>query len=116
MTFVWTTYEGELTLFTIVVGMIALFLLTPRFSVTPAGRSGYLRSLIYLAATMVFVFVAIWAGVAYVDTRECGDPDVDGQCSLGIIEGYVWAATALVVALAVIVTVEVVRRRRTPRL
>lgn len=113
--FIWTTYEGELTLFTIGVGMVALLLLTPSFSATPAGLSGYLRGVSYLAATMLFAFVAFWAGVSYYDRTECAG-DFDGECDLGILEGFVWAAVALVVALSVIVTWEIVRRRRRPRI
>lgn len=46
--------------------------------------------------------VAFFAGVAHFEQVNCwGDPNFDGDCDLGFIDGFVWAAVAVGVAIVV---------------
>ena len=128
--FFWTTYEGELVQFEVVVGLVALVLLVPAFrteSVPLAGRAGkvegnrptltaWARGSLYLCALAAGTFVAFLLGAAHFEATQCNEPG-GGECDIALLEGVLWAGGALLLGVAVIVVTEIrlALRRRAPR-
>jgi hypothetical protein len=128
--FFWTTYEGELLQFEVVLGITALVLLVPSY-VKPAAPSGsvatevdsepgltaWARASIYLCAIAGVTFIAFVIGTAHFEATQCSGPDFGAECDLAGLEGLLWAAGALLLGVVAIVVAEVVRaaRRRTGR-
>ena len=134
--FVWEDDEGELFQFVVLLGIAGLALLTravyepseptpgpgptelapPKqaalatFEMTP-----WARFVAYLAATVVLVFVAFSMGATHFENTECSGPDFGGECDLAGLEGMVWAAGVILLAVIAIPTFEVVRHLRRSR-
>lgn len=118
--FVWTTYEGELLQFEVVLGLVALVLLTPAFlrppdtaapDGSPARQEGahltaWARGILYLCALAVGMFIAFLLGAAHFHATQCNGPG-GGECDIAPLEGMVWAAGALLLGVVVIVIVEI---------
>lgn len=127
--FFWTTYEGELLQFEVLLGLVALVLLTPTFlrstDPTPVASSSprtsggrtlttWARASLYLCALVVAMFIVFGIGVAHFEATQCSGPEFDGECDLAAIEGLLGAAGALVLGVIAILVMEVsgaVRRR-----
>lgn len=117
--FIWTTYEGELLQFEIVLGLVALVLLTPAFlrpdSTAPGGSparlegarlTAWARGSLYLCALAAGMFVAFLLGAAHFEATQCNEPG-GGECDIALLEGMLWAAGALLLGVAVIAVTEI---------
>lgn len=131
--FFWTTYEGELLQFQVVLGVVALVLLTPSFlspptSSEPAGTgqpivrnrralTAWARVGLYLCALTIGMFIAFVIGVTHFEATQCSGLDFDGECDLSPFEGLLWSAGTLLFGLIAIVVTEVnlAPRRRATR-
>lgn len=132
--FFWTTYEGELLQFEVVLGLVALVLLTPSFlrptesphlaaASTPTTLNGqnlttWSRASLYLCALVVAMFIAFGIGIAHFEATQCSGPDFGGECDLAALEGLLLAAGAFVLGVIAILVIEVsgaVRRRAAAR-
>lgn len=128
--FFWTTYEGELLQFEVVLGLVALVLITTSFSgrseaTDVAAGSGPVassrqdftapaRASFYACGLVAGMFVAFVIGVAQFEATECGGAELDGECDLAALGGVVWAAGTFVLGMLAIVVIEVtgaIRRR-----
>lgn len=121
--FIWTTYEGELFTFEIMLGVTGLVLLTPAFlsPSRPAGPAGdavevvqesprltaWARASIYLCLLTIAMFSAFVVGVSYYETTECSGPE-GGECDMAAFGGIFWAMCTFVLGVIVIVATEVV--------
>lgn len=123
--FVWARDEGELMILLVAVSLLGLIMTTARRTTATAptvgevprsGVSGWTRTVAYLCGVVFAMFVAFNAGVAYFDRTVCGAPGMDGDCDLGPLVGFEWAAITLLVGLAAITISEVVVRRRRTQL
>lgn len=120
--FIWSGDEGELFYLQVVLGVAALFLLTPTFlsssEATEEGPrperslSAWARSAIYMTALTLSMFVAFFAGAAHFEATQCSGRDFDGECDVAALEGLLWTGIALVLGLIAIVVAEVSRGRR----
>lgn len=131
--FFWTTYEGELLQFEVVLGLVALVLLTPSFlrstrsphmaaasaprTLTGRGLTAWARASLYLCALAVAMFIAFGIGIAHFEATQCSGPEFGGECDLAALEGLLWAAGALVLGVIAILVMEVrgARSRRADR-
>lgn len=118
--FVWTTYEGELLQFEVVLGLVALVLLTPAFlrpsnSGAPGGSTArpegarltaWARGSLYLCALAAGMFVAFLLGAAHFEATQCKEPG-GGECDIALLEGMLWAAAALLLGIAAIAVAEI---------
>lgn len=118
--FIWSGGEGELWYFLIGLGMFALVLTTPRLPAAPTpaaavGRmamtSRWARGVAYIVGVVLVVLTAFNLGVARFESTSCSAPGFDGECDLAGLEGSLWAAAALVVAVAAIAVLETRLRR-----
>ncbi|WP_435770626.1 hypothetical protein [Nocardioides sp. SYSU DS0651] len=117
--FIWTGYEGELLVFEVVLGVLALVLLTPALwssagadagpARTPRRLTAWARIAIYTTTIVVGMYVAFGAGSAHFEAENCSAPDFDGECDLAALEGVVWAGAVLVLGTATALVVELVR-------
>ena len=98
--FVYGGDEAELVYLMVVLGLAAMALALP------------LRILRYAATLVVAVSVAFSAGVYHFSATQCSGPNADGECDLGFIEGFLWAALAAVVVLVLVTVAEVRHARR----
>lgn len=131
--FFWTTYEGELLQFEVVLGLVALVLLAPSYltrsgsAMAAAGPdsgvhdephlSTWARASLYLCALAGALFAAFVIGTAHFEATQCSGPDFGGECDLAGLEGLLWSSGALVLGVVAIIVNEVVlaRRRRAAR-
>jgi len=68
------------------------------------------RAVGYLAATVVALGVAFLLGVVHFENSQCAGGD--GECAVAALEGLLFAAATLVLAVVSIVVAEVRRVRR----
>ncbi|GAB2868213.1 hypothetical protein [Nocardioides pacificus] len=123
--FVWAGGEGELFYFELVLGLAALFLLTPRFWASgDAGGHGagaarrltaWARVSLHALALVVLVLTAFTAGAEHFSDTHCSGPDFDGECDVAALEGLLWVAVATVLFAVVVTVVEVRLARRRPQ-
>jgi hypothetical protein len=125
--FIWTTYEGELILLQIALGMTGLLLVASRSTRQPdtstatraaAQAKVWVPVPIHLGASALVTLVAFGLGTAHFQSTQCGGPDFDGECDLAGLEGMVWAAAAIglmTLAGIVIFIVAHVRKSRARR-
>ena len=113
--FIWGDDEGELFLLQVVLGLVALVLLVPRFVVTEPSRagmlpqrrlSGWARAAGYVVAIVIAAFVAFDAGMRHFESTECSRGD---ECDLGFLTAFVWSAIAIGVVVVVAIGYEFVR-------
>ena len=120
--FIWGGDEGALFFLQIMLGLAALFLLTPAFlsskeATNEAPRparslSAWARFTIYVSALVLAMFVAFFAGTSHFETTQCSGPGFGGECDLAGLEGLLWAGIALVLGVIAIAIAEVARARR----
>ena len=131
--FFWTTYEGELVQFQVVLGLVALVLLTPSFLISPessepSGKveplvrdrqalTAWARASLYVCALAVGMFIAFVIGVTHFEATQCGGPDFGGECDIAPLEGLLWSAGTLLLGVIIIIVTEVslAARRRAAR-
>ena len=111
--FVWAADEGELLMFQVGLGVVALALIAtglqpPRKSDGAGGR-WLVRAVIYLAATLVTAYVVFLIGTDYYQRTDC--PDLETDC-LAPIGGFIWGLMSIPVCLVAVLVIEVVLRNR----
>ncbi len=115
--FVWAADEGELLMFQVALGVVALALIAtglqpPRKAEGAAstGRGRWLvRAVIYLAATLLTAYVMYLIGTDYYQRTDC--PDLETDC-LAPVGGFIWGLLSVPVCLVAVVVIELVLRNR----
>ncbi|KQY51577.1 hypothetical protein [Nocardioides sp. Root140] len=125
--FIWHGTEGELFLFEVALGLVALWMLTPTFEVgrsdpmrdgrSPAPQvttqvSPWVRVSAYATGLVLAICLAFMMGAAHFEATQCSDPGFDGECDLAGLEGLAWSVLTLIVVSSGIVVAEVLRARR----
>ncbi|GAA2146597.1 hypothetical protein GCM10009844_22870 [Nocardioides koreensis] len=82
---------------------------------TANTMSAWARMGVYAFALIVAVVAAFFAGMAHFEATKCSGPDFGGECDLAGLEGVMWSAAVLVLAVIAIAITEGVRARNRRR-